>query len=290
MKYKRTIGTFTFDTINILLLIILSIITLYPFLYVVSASLSDPVALYRGSKFVLLPKDFNIVSYKIVFRNPMIFQAYLNTIIYVVLGTVINMLMNLFGAYTLSKRYLPGNPVFMKFIVFTMFFSGGMIPTFLLVFKLGMIDTVWSMVIPNAVSAWNIIIMRTYFLGMDPAIEESAKIDGAHDFTVLFKIIFPLAMPVIAVITLFYAVGHWNAFFNALIYLRSRQKEPLQIILREILLNNDKSLTTGVYEDTEAVSENVKYALIVVSTLPILFLYPYLQKYFVKGIMIGSIK
>lgn len=290
MKYRRTIGTVAFDSINAFLLVILAIITLYPYLYVVSSSLSDPVALYRGSKFVLLPRGFSVISYKIVFRNPIIFRAYFNTIVYVVLGTGINLFMNILGAYTLSKRYLPGNKLFMKLIVFTMFFSGGMIPTFILVFKLGMIDTIWSMVIPNAVSAWNIIIMRTFFLDMDPGIEESARIDGANDFTILFRIVIPLATPVIAVITLFYAVGHWNSFFNALLYLRSRDKSPLQLILRDILISNDKSLSTGVYNDTEAVSENVKYALIVVATVPILCLYPYLQKYFVKGIMVGSIK
>ena len=157
----------------------------------------------------------------------MLFQAYFNTIVYVVVGTAINLMMNIFGAYTLSKKYLPGSKIIMKLIVFTMFFSGGMIPSFILVFKLGMIDTLWAMVLPNAVSAWNIIIMRTFFLGIDPAVEESANIDGANDIIILFRIIIPLATPVIAVITLFYAVGHWNAFFNALIYLRSRRSHSL---------------------------------------------------------------
>lgn len=290
MKYRKTLGSVAFDAVNIFLLAALAIVTLYPYLYVISASLSDPVEFYRGSKFVLFPRGFNLISYKIVFKNPMIFQAYFNTIVYVVVGTAINMIMNIFGAYTLSKTYLPGSKTVMKLIVFTMFFSGGMIPTFILVFKLGMIDTLWAMVLPNAVSAWNIIIMRTYFMGIDPAVEESANIDGANDIVTLFRIILPLATPVIAVITLFYAVGHWNAFFNALIYLRSRDKSPLQLVLRDILISNDKSLTTGVFDNTQAVSENVKYALIVVATLPILFLYPYLQKYFVKGIMVGSIK
>lgn len=290
MKYKKTPGSIAFDVVNTTLLIILAVVTLYPYLYVISASLSDPVELYRGSKFILFPKGFNLLSYKIVFKNPMLFQAYFNTITYVVLGTAINVIMNIFGAYTLSKKHLPGSKVIMKLIVFTMFFSGGMIPTFILVFKLGMIDTLWAMVLPNAVSAMNIIIMRTFFMGIDPAVEESANIDGANDITILFRIVLPLATPVIAVITLFYAVRHWNSFFDALLYLRSRTKSPLQLILRDILISNDKSMTTGVFDNAQAVSENVKYALIVVSTLPILFLYPYLQKYFVKGIMVGSIK
>lgn len=290
MKYKKTPGSIVFDVVNTTLLIALAVVTLYPYLYVISASLSDPVELYRSSKFILLPKGFNLLSYKIVFKNPMLFQAYFNTITYVVLGTAINMIMNIFSAYTLSKKFLPGSKVIMKLIVFAMFFSGGMIPTFILVFKLGMIDTLWAMVLPNAVSAMNIIIMRTFFMGIDPAVEESASIDGANDITILFRIVLPLATPVIAVITLFYAVRHWNSFFDALLYLRSRTKSPLQLVLRDILISNDKSMTTGIYDNAQAVSENVKYALIVVSTLPILFLYPYLQKYFVKGIMVGSIK
>jgi len=290
MKYKKTPGSIVFDVVNTTLLIALAVVTLYPYLYVISASLSDPVELYRSSKFILLPKGFNLLSYKIVFKNPMLFQAYFNTITYVVLGTAINMIMNIFSAYTLSKKFLPGSKVIMKLIVFTMFFSGGMIPTFILVFKLGMIDTLWAMVLPNAVSAMNIIIMRTFFMGIDPAVEESASIDGANDITILFRIVLPLATLVIAVITLFYAVRHWNSFFDALLYLRSRTKSPLQLVLRDILISNDKSMTTGIYDNAQAVSENVKYALIVVSTLPILFLYPYLQKYFVKGIMVGSIK
>ena len=289
MKYKKTPGSIVFDVVNTTLLIALAVVTLYPYLYVISASLSDPVELYRSSKFILLPKGFNLLSYKIVFKNPMLFQAYFNTITYVVLGTAINMIMNIFSAYTLSKKFLPGSKVIMKLIVFTMFFSGGMIPTFILVFKLGMIDTLWAMVLPNAVSAMNIIIMRTFFMGIDPAVEESASIDGANDITILFRIVLPLATPVIAVITLFYAVRHWNSFFDALLYLRSRTKSPLQLVLRDILISNDKSMTTGIYDNAQAVSENVKYALIVVSTLPILFLYPYLQKYFVKCIMVLSI-
>ena len=188
------------------------------------------------------------------------------------------------------QKHLPGVRVFMRIIVITMFFGGGLIPTFLLVLKLGMIDTIFAMIIPGAVSTWNIIIMRTYFLGLDPEVEESARMDGANDFTILFRIIVPLAIPVVAVSTLFYAVGHWNSFFRAMIYLRTRTKFPLQLILREILVESSKWDLTGVYEDVQAVSETVKYALIVVSTLPILCLYPYLQKYFVKGIMVGSLK
>jgi putative aldouronate transport system permease protein len=290
IKYRKTFGTAAFDVINTFLLVMLAVATLYPYLYVVFSSLSNPVDLYRSSKIVLYPRGFNLDSYKIVFRHPMVLPAYRNTIIYVILGTTINLIMNLFGAYVLSKKHLPGVRVFMRIIVITMFFGGGLIPTFLLVLKLRMIDTIFAMIIPGAVSTWNIIIMRTYFLGLDPEVEESARMDGANDFTILFRIIVPLAIPVVAVSTLFYAVGHWNSFFRAMIYLRTRTKFPLQLILREILVESSKWDLTGVYEDVQAVSETVKYALIVVSTLPILCLYPYLQKYFVKGIMVGSLK
>jgi putative aldouronate transport system permease protein len=290
IKYRKTFGSAAFDAINTFLLVLLAIVTLYPYLYVVFASVSDPVAFYKSSKVVLYPRGFSIAAYKVVFQHPMVLPAYRNTIIYVLLGTTVNVIMNLFGAYVLSKRYLPGVRIFMRIIVFTMFFGGGLIPTFLLVLKLGLIDSILALILPGAVSTWNLIIMRTYFLGLDPAVEESAKMDGANDFTILFKIIVPLSLPVVAVITLFYAVGHWNSFFSAMIYLRTRTKFPLQLILREILIQHSKWDLTGVYEDVEAVAESVKYALIVVSTLPILCLYPYLQKYFIKGIMVGSIK
>jgi putative aldouronate transport system permease protein len=290
IKYRKTFGSAAFDAINTFLLVLLAIVTLYPYLYVVFASVSDPVAFYKSSKVVLYPRGFSIAAYKVVFQHPMVLPAYRNTIIYVLLGTTVNVIMNLFGAYVLSKRYLPGVRIFMRIIVFTMFFGGGLIPTFLLVLKLGLIDSILAIILPGAVSTWNLIIMRTYFLGLDPAVEESAKMDGANDFTILFKIIVPLSLPVVAVITLFYAVGHWNSFFSAMIYLRTRTKFPLQLILREILIQHSKWDLTGVYEDVEAVAESVKYALIVVSTLPILCLYPYLQKYFIKGIMVGSIK
>ena len=290
MKYKYKGFARAFDITNITLLALLAVVALYPYYNVVVSSFSDAVELYRSSKLILLPKGFNINSYSIVFHHPIIWTAYLNTIVYMVAGTFVNMILTIFGAYSLSKRYLPGAKVVMRLIIFTMYFSGGMIPTFLLIYKMNMIDTIWAMILPNAIAVMNLIIMRTYFVGMDPAIEESAKMDGAHDFTILFRIIAPLAKPVLAVIILYYSVGHWNGFFNALLYIRSRNKFPLQIILREILIVNDKAITSGVYQDEQAVSESVKYALIVVATLPILFFYPYLQKHFVKGIMIGSIK
>jgi len=196
------------------------------------------------------------------------------------------------GAYALSRQnFLWKNPI-MFGIVFTMFFSGGLIPTFLLVNKIGLLDSRWALIIPAAMSTYNLIIMRTSFQGIPASLEESAKLDGANDFTVLFRIVMPLSMPVIAVMILFYGVAHWNSWFSALIYIRSRDLFPLQLILREILItNNTDSMMTGVGGgDRMPIGETIKYATIIVSTIPVLCLYPFLQKYFVKGVMIGAIK
>lgn len=292
MVIKKSLGERIFDAANYTLLILLCIVTLYPFLFVLFASLSDPGAVYASGGILLWPKGFSLGAYGLVFDNPLIFTGYLNTIIYVVAGTAINVFMTSLAAYGLSRKWLYGRNTMMFLIVFTMYFSGGLIPTFLVVKQLGLLDTRWAMIIPNAVSAWNIIIMRTYFQGIPDSMEESAKIDGATDFTVLFRIILPLSIPVVSVMVLFYAVGHWNAWFNALIYLRDRGFYPLQMILREILVQNTvQDMMTSLEEmDKEPMAANVKYATIIVATVPILCVYPFLQRYFVQGIMIGAIK
>lgn len=292
MLMKRTIGEHVFDFVNVAFMLFLSFITLYPFLYVLFASLSDPAQIAQSRGMLFYPIGFNLEAYKLVFLNPMISLGYLNTLFYVVVGTALNILMTSFGAYALSrKNVMWKNPV-MFMIVFTMFFNGGLIPSYILVGKLGMLDTRWALILPVAVSAFNLIIMRTAFQGVPASLEESARIDGANDFTILFRVIYPLSLPVIAVMILFYGVGHWNAWFNAMIYLRTRELFPLQLILREILIiNSTDSMLTGVGGmDKMPISETIKYATIIVATLPILFLYPFLQKYFVKGVMIGAIK
>lgn len=222
----------------------------------------------------------------------MLWVGYLNTLIYVVLGTALNLLLTCFAAYGLSRTYLPGRKTMMKLIIFTMFFSGGMIPSYLLVMNLGMINTIFAMIVPGAISTWNLIILRTAFMALPPSLEESAKIDGANDFLILFRIIIPLTLPALSVILLYYAVGHWNAFFDALIYLRKREMFPIQMVLREILILNDSSMLVGVTDSVDRMQETIplKYATIIVSSLPVLFLYPFLQKYFVQGMMIGAIK
>ncbi|KRG14445.1 carbohydrate ABC transporter permease [Lederbergia galactosidilytica] len=292
MKIKASLGEKVFDFLNVLFMVSLIIATLYPFLYVLFSSLSDPGLLAKNRGILLLPLGFTVKAYELVFQNPMIIVGYLNTIFYVIVGTIINIFLTSIGAYALSRKNAMLTKPIMMFITFTMFFSGGLIPTYLLIGQLGMIDTRWALIIPNAVSVWNLIIMRTSFKGIPDSLEESARIDGANDWTILFRIILPLSLPVIAVMVLFYGVGHWNAYFDAMIYLRNNDLWPLQLVLREILIENSTdNFITGVGGgDRYPIGETVKYATIIVATIPILFLYPFLQKYFVKGVMIGSIK
>ncbi|NOU73063.1 ABC transporter permease subunit [Paenibacillus sp. LMG 31458] len=289
---KRSIGEHTFDIINIVLLISLSIITIYPLIYVLFASLSDPSFVVQNRGLLFYPHGFTTKAYQLVFENPNIGKAYLNTLFYVVVGTAINILLTSLGAYGLSRQNVMWKSTIMFLIVFTMFFDGGLIPMYMLVDNLGMLDTRWAIIIPSAVSAFNLIVMRTAFQAVPVSLEESARIDGANDWTILFRVVLPLSMPVVAVMILFYGVSHWNAWFSATIYLQTRELLPLQIILREILIANDTSnMLTGIDTGDKAmVGETIKYATIISSTVPILFLYPFLQKYFVNGVMIGAVK
>lgn len=287
-----------FDILVVALSIIIIIIVAYPLLFVLSASVSDPLSVTQG-KMWLFPVDFNLNAYKEIFSNEVIWTGFRNTLIYTTLGTAINLALTILLAYPLSRQDLPGRNLVTLFIVFTMFFNGGLIPTFLVVQNLGLIDTIWAMVLPNAIATWNVIIMRTYFQESIPwELQESAMIDGASNFTMLTKIILPLSKPIIAVMVLFSAVGHWNSWFNALIYLRRDDLVPLQLVLREIMLVSDLSGSeqTGAVQGITGIGdrllfgESVKYALVVVSSLPVLVIYPFVQKHFVKGVMLGSLK
>lgn len=292
MKIKKSWGERFFDTGNVAFMVGLMLVTLYPLIYVLFASLSDPSQLSQHRGLLLKSLGFSLDAYRKVFENPMIMIGYANTIFYVVVGTCINIVLTSLAAYSLSRQnVMLKNPI-MFMIVFTMFFQGGLVPLYLLVGDLGMIDTRWALIIPNAVSAWNLIIMRTAFQSVPVSLEESARIDGANDFTILFRIILPLSLPVLAVMILFYAVAHWNSYFSALIYLRDRDLYPLQLVLREILITSstDEFTSGAASGDRYPIGETIKYATIIIATVPILFLYPFLQKYFVKGVMIGAIK
>jgi len=273
-------------------MVFLIVVTLYPFLYVAFASVSEPYEIVRHQGILLKPLGFSLEAYKLVFENPMILTGYRNTLFYVTVGTSINLLMTSLSAYVLSRKNVMFKNAMMMMVVFTMFFSGGLIPFYLTVRELGLSDSMWAVILPTAMSTYNMIVMRTAFTAIPDSLEESARIDGANDFTILFRIILPLSLPVVAVMILFYAVGHWNAWFNAMIFLRTRDKYPLQIVLREILIaSSTDDMTTNVGSlDKEPLGETIKYATIIVATLPILMVYPFLQKYFVQGIMIGALK
>ena len=291
-RAHRTIGERAFDLLNAAIMLLLVFVTLYPFVYVLFASVSDPARLVRHSGLMFWPQGWQTMAYRLVFENPMILIGYRNTLVYVVVGTTINVVMTSLGAYALSRKsFLIRNPVMLG-ITFTMFFSGGLIPLYLQVQRLGLTDKIWAMVIPNAMSAYNLIIMRTGFEAVPVSLEESAKLDGARHLTIMTNIVLPLSTAVVAVMILFYGVGHWNAWFGAMIYLRTRDLYPLQLILREILVSNmtDDMTAGGDVGMREAIGEAVKYATIIVATVPILAIYPFLQRYFVKGVMLGAIK
>ena len=273
---------------------ILFLLILYPLIYVISSSFSSPWAVSTG-RVVLWPVDFSLEGYKAVFSNRMIGIGYYNTVIYTVFGTFINVCMTMIAAYPLACSRLPGKKLLMFLFTFTMLFGGGMIPNYILIRNLGMLNTRWSMIIPGAITVYNMIITRTFIMNSIPGeLQEAAEIDGASDIQYLWHCVLPLSKAVIAVITLFYAVGHWNAYFNAFLYLTDSSLFPLQIVLRDILLSNmiDPSVTMDetIMAARLGLAELLKYSLIIVSSLPVMCIYPFIQKYFIQGVMIGSIK
>ncbi len=281
-----------FNLVNYTLLLLLVIATLYPLLYVLFASFSDPARLLAYKGLLWRPVGFSLEAYRSVLANPGIGVGFRNTLYIVVFGVTVNIFMTALGAYVLSRKNVMWNKVFMFLIVFTMFFGGGLIPMYLVVKGVGLLDSLWSTIIPFAIGTFNLIIMRTSFMGIPDSLEESAKIDGANHFTILFRIILPLSMPVIAVMILYYAVDKWNGWFYASVFIKSRELFPLQLVLREILISNSTdSMSIGASAgDRFQIGETIKYATIIVATFPIMCVYPFLQRYFVKGVMVGSLK
>lgn len=292
IKYKKSVAEHIFDTANYIILFLLIIITLYPCYYVLVASVSDPSQIYNDGGLLLYPKKFAVYSYAEVLRHKPLWTGYGNSIFYVVAGGALSVMLTVIGAFGLTRKGLPGKNGIMMAILFTMYFSGGLIPTYIVVKALGLLDTPLAMILPGAVSTYNLIITISYFNGLPDALEEAAKIDGASDYTVLFRIMLPLAKPIIAVIALYYMVAIWNNYFTALVYITDKRLQPLQMVLREILIQNDTNAVAGTdqADAAQAYAENVKYATIVVSTVPILCVYPFIQKYFVKGVTIGAVK
>lgn len=284
---ERLFNAFVYAIAAVIILIVL-----YPLLFVLSASVSDPALVLNGEMW-LIPKGLTFQAYSNIMHNDRIWIGYRNSIVYAVAGTAINIVMTILAAYPLSRPDLPGRKVLMMFITLTLFFGGGLIPTYLLVKELGMINTMWSLIVPGAISTYNLIVMRTYFQSSIPwELQEAALIDGCSNWRLLRSIILPLSKPILAVMVLFYAVAHWNSFFNALIYIRNEELYPLQLILREILMISQSDAIDGNVglEDKILLAESIKYAVIIVSSLPVWIMYPFVQRHFVKGVMIGSIK
>ena len=285
-----------FDVVNLLIMLVLLVIFIWPLWFVLIASISDPNEVWQGHV-ILFPRGLTLDAYEEVIQYKTIWSGYANTILYTTVGTAINMVLTVCGAYPLSRRdFVPRRFLILLFMV-TMYFNGGLIPTYLVVNGLGLVDTIWAMMIPNALSVFNIIIMRTYFMNNIPdELLEASQLDGANTAQYLFKVVLPLSKPILAVIALFYAVGHWNDFYSALIYINSQELLPLQSVLRKILLSTQMTLqlTSSMSPDEimrkTQLAQTLKYSSIIVSTLPVLCLYPLVQKHFVKGIMIGSVK
>jgi putative aldouronate transport system permease protein len=286
-----------FKIINYSLLVIVLIIIIYPLWFVLIASISDP-DLVNSGKVYLIPKRISFEGYRRIFQDSEILMSYKNTVIYTTTGTLLNLILTLMCAYALSKKKLYGRNVITFIFTFTMFFSGGLIPTYLVVKQLGLLNKIWALILPGAISMYNVIIARTFFQSTIPEeIEESAMIDGSSVTNTFIKIILPLSKAIISVLALFYAVGHWNSYFDALIYLTNRKLYPLQIILREILIENQMKadmVAEGLMEESVInkvrYASLIKYGVIIVSSVPVFMIYPFIQKYFVGGIMIGSLK
>lgn len=264
-----------------------------PVLHTFFSSLSDPALLVQHSGLMTFPKGFSIRGYELVFKNKSIVNSYINTLFYVFAGTTLSTFLTAIGAYVTSRQNFRLGKVMTFMIVFTMYFSAGLVPLYLLVKEIGLINTRLSIIIPSAISAWNLILLRNFFFDIPVSMEESAKIDGANDFIVLFRIFIPVSRAAIAVMVLLYAVGQWNSWFNAMIFLRDRKLYPLQLILKEILVQNDTSqITVAVADqsDMDIFKPLVKYCTVIVSIVPIIMVYPLVQKHFVKGMMIGAVK
>lgn len=292
MVEKRSVSGKCFDGFNVLLMGLLMLGMLYPLYYIVICSFSDYTLLSARDGLVFWPVQPTLTAYRAVFRDPMILPSYGNTLLYVSVGTAVQMAMTINGAYILSRRqsFLLAKPLNLM-IVITMFFSGGLIPTYMVVSGLGLLDSMWALILPYAITTWNLILMRNSFEAVPEALLESARIDGANEFQTLVRIVLPVSLPILAVITLYYLVGNWNAWFPASIYIQDRSRYPLQLILREILIVSVMDTSdAGSYGEVGDLQEIIKYAAIVIATVPILCVYPFLQKYFVKGIMVGAVK
>jgi putative aldouronate transport system permease protein len=292
-RIRESLGDRFFMFCAYVFLFVILVIVLYPLIYVVSSSFSSPLAVSSG-KVWLWPVDFSLRGYQVAFSNPQIITGYANSLYYTIFGTLISVALTVLVAYPLSRRTLFGRSGIMIFIVFTMIFYGGLIPTYLVVKNLGMLNTRWALLIPQALAAWQVIIARTFFqVNIPEELAEAAELDGCSDLRFLWSVVLPLSKPILAVLVLMYAVGQWNAYFDALLYLKSADLYPLQLVLRSILILNtftSGSMEASVMIERQQLADLLKYSLIVVGSLPVLLIYPFAQRYFVRGMLIGSVK
>ena len=291
-KMKTSLGDKIFVVINSAILICLCIITLYPIWYVFCASMTSNTYLVSHPGILLWPHEMTFGAYKLAFSHPLLLSGYTNTLIILAVSLPINILMTLFAGYFMASKDVMFKPLLQGLIMFTMFFSGGMIPAYLNIRDLGLYNSLWALILPGALSVYNSIICKTAIESVPESLKESAYIDGANDVIILFRIIVPLIKATLAVLLLYYGVGHWNAWFNASIYLKDNEKLPIQNIMRAILIANSNVLNSAAAENDQAnqFAEAIKYSTIILTTVPVLCIYPFIQKYFVKGVMIGAVK
>lgn len=289
---RRSTGEKIFDAFNIIFMILVIFITVYPFYYVICASLSETAQLLTHRGLLFKPLNTTFGAYKLTFSYPMVRSGYKNTLFVIAVGVPINMILTIICAYVMAAEDVLYKNFIIAFIMFTMFFSGGLVPNFLNIRSLGLYNSLWALILPGAISVYNAIIIKTAIEGVPDSLSEAAYIDGANDIIILFKVIVPLIVPTLAVITLYYTVGHWNAWFSAVLYLKDNTKLPIQAVMRAILIENKSVTTKAVADDgsLDRFAETIKYALIVVGTVPILVSYPFIQRYFVEGVMIGAVK
>lgn len=294
MKTKEIGADRVFNIINVIISVLIMLFSFYPLYFVLIASFSDP-ALVTSGKVWILPARITFDGYKQILAYSDLWLGYGNTILYTVVGTFINIVFTVTGAYALSRRDIPARGFFIKMFVFTMLFSGGLIPTYLLIKALGLYNNFWVMILPGALSVWNFLIAKSYFEANIPnELLEAAKIDGCSDIRFFVSVVLPISKVILAVLVIYYSVSHWNAYFNAMIYLKDRWKWPLQLVLRQILITaqNTDELTVNTADVMKALNlaESMKYGVIILASLPVMAMYPFFQKYFIKGVMIGSIK
>jgi putative aldouronate transport system permease protein len=289
VSYDKTLGNRLFDIFNYSFLLIFSIACALPFLYVLAVSFTSPAEVARGG-IILFPKEWSLASYRYIFSTDTLVRSLMVSIYITVVGTFINLLFTSLMAYPLSKPHIRGRKIILLAVLFTMLFGGGLIPTYFVVKAMGLTNTLWSLMIPSAISGFNLIVLKNFFQQIPDGLEDSAKIDGCSDLGVLFRIVLPLSMPAMATFALFYAVSHWNQFFNAVIYINDNTKWPIQVLLREIVILAQSRIGDAGIDDAEIQPLTIRMAVIVFATVPILFVYPFLQKHFTKGVLLGSVK